>query len=99
MSRRYRIKADGPNRAILTLCTGLEFHYWAPIRGGFVRRETPDRPGTLGEQVCDGLEGTGECLYWYPDGRRTLDVVIRREARTRAGSARIDDLIEKEGER
>lgn len=76
---RYRVVADGDNRATLHLRGGSVRHYWAPSRGGYVRQIDERHPGTLGWQVCDGLAGSGSTLTWSP-GRPLADV-IRREAR------------------
>lgn len=37
--------------------------YWAPASGGYVYDVTK-HPGTLGRQVCDGLSGMGNTLWW-----------------------------------
>lgn len=50
--------------------------FWAPTHGGYVRDVTY-KPGTLGNQVCDGLEGGGHALTW--NGRGNLASLIRRE--------------------
>lgn len=59
----------------------LEF--FCPDGGGYIRLETPGRPGTLGRQICRGGGLTGstlsacgeadfksECRKWYRAARR-----------------------------
>jgi hypothetical protein len=84
--RRYTITQDSrsPNRATLTLRSGRAIEYWAPATGGYVR--VGDR------QICDGLSPRGATLYLWDD--QSLVGMIRREARTSAGSAIIDEMIE-----
>lgn len=58
-------------------------HFFCPDGGGYVRLESPDRPGTLGRQICHGGNLTGstitandesdfraECRRWYRAARR-----------------------------
>lgn len=57
--------------------TGETFTFWMPTDGGFIWRTYPGRPGTLGEQICQGgsmmgftLSATPEtfervCRNWY----------------------------------
>ena len=44
--------------------------FWVPDltsgEEGYVRRVTDQRPGTLGEQVCGGLDNRGNCLMSTP---------------------------------
>ena len=95
MTRRYTVRVgreNGDNRAILRLRDGREIHYWAPMDGGYVREESGSRHGTFGTQVCDGLAYRGPTLRWTGDF--TLAELIRDEARSRAGSARINDMLD-----
>ena len=55
------------------------FTYWVPDRGGYVYRVTPERPGTLGWQVCERLANTGTTLY-VANGEG-LPALIERELR------------------
>lgn len=54
------------------------FEFWAPPNGGYIRLESDDRPGTLGQQICAGGDFMGnaiscqteddfkkECRAWY----------------------------------
>jgi len=76
--RRYTVKELSDHHVVLVDHeTKTETEYWMPTLGGYVRRITEDRPGTLGWQVCDGLRAQGSTLPC--DGR--LASVIRREAR------------------
>ena len=50
--------------------------FWVPRIGGHVRETTPERPGTLGSQVCERLTNYGNTLYATPD---SIASVIRRE--------------------
>lgn len=52
--------------------------FWAPLEGGYIYDVTL-RPGTLGNQVCDGLASRGSTLRW--SGKGDLVETIRREAR------------------
>ena len=52
--------------------------FWAADGGGYVYRETKDRPGQLGSQVCDGLVDRGPTLYWRPS-MGDFATFIRRE--------------------
>ena len=63
--------------------------FWAPPGGGYVR-DTTSQPGTLGRQVCDGLQGSGDCLSWSPR-MGALVGLIRREYRV----SRREDAREK----
>jgi hypothetical protein len=45
---------------------GEVLSFWAPDAGGYVYRETDDRPCQLGVQVCDGLAERGSTLRWRP---------------------------------
>ena len=58
--------------------TGERFErtFWIPHNGGYVHEVTPERPGTLGYQVCEGLAHTGHTLTATPE---TLPTVIQRE--------------------
>jgi hypothetical protein len=56
-------------------------HYWAPMKGGYVRDVT-HHPGTLGPQVCYGLKRLGDTLWWDPR-YGSLAEMIRREAKRR----------------
>lgn len=39
-----------------------EFTFWCPNGGGYVRLETEGRPGTLGQQICEGGRLMGSTL-------------------------------------
>ena len=41
-------------RIIIKTRTEGEFTFWCPTGGGYVRLETEGRPGTLGQQICEG---------------------------------------------
>ena len=59
--------------------------FWVPSSGGYVRRITCEREGTMGYQVCERLGSSGATLTATPDN---LAAVIRREyrrMRARAG--------------
>ena len=61
-----------------------DFKFWAPDCGGYIRLESEGRPGTLGDQICDGGEFIGStlstngsvlmfesiCRRWYRQYRR-----------------------------
>lgn len=49
--------------------------YWCPRDGGHVYLVTDERPGALGEQVCDGLEPRGSTLICR--GERLLATILR----------------------
>ena len=93
MQKRYTLKADGDNRVTLTLIVDnkpKEINYWAPTNGGYVRDVSdPNRPGTLGHQVCEELTYSGSTLYW--DGKHPLVDMVRRLARRKGA---IDWMIE-----
>lgn len=40
--------------------------FWCSDNGGYVYRESDDRPAQLGDQVCDGLAERGDTLRWHP---------------------------------
>jgi len=78
---RYRLVAVDRNVVDLTVrVCGQEAtrRFWAPWDGGYVR-DTTHQPGTLGPQVCTGLDRLGPTLDW--DGRGPLVDLIRREMR------------------
>jgi hypothetical protein len=55
-----------------------DFDFYAPSGGGYVRLETERRPGTLGEQICEGGGvGYGSALS-CAGSERSLEVVARR---------------------
>jgi hypothetical protein len=53
--------------------------FWVPQNGGYVHEITSERPGTLGQQVCDGLCNRGSTLS---ASRQGLLHCIRREYRS-----------------
>ncbi|MFB6412790.1 hypothetical protein [Edwardsiella piscicida] len=55
--------------------TGEAFTFWMPSDGGYVRRTFPDRPGTLGVQICDGGKTMGNTISATPE---TFEKVCRR---------------------
>jgi hypothetical protein len=56
---------------------GKAFEFWAPSSGGYVRREFPNRPGTLGHQICEGGGHMGDTLT-CGDSQQSLERVARR---------------------
>ncbi len=56
----------------------LEFRAWAPISGGYVH-DNIKHGGTLGPQLCEGMNSTGSTLYW--SGKVPLAVMIRKEVK------------------
>lgn len=90
---RMRLTESGDNRCVLEHDADdwsdplgpdrVVREFWAPSDGGYIREITEDRPGTLGYQVCDCLDGLGNTLEWRP-GYGSLARVIRREWRARA---------------
>lgn len=85
MSSRAKFETEGEQFVHLTadFGNGVETRtFWAPLKGGYIREVTDDRPGTLGYQLCDGLAHTGSTLMWFPDrGYPPLIDIIRREWR------------------
>ncbi len=95
MAQRARFEEVDHNVCALTWTDYLDERvtttYWAPQHGGYVRVITPNRPGTLGQQVCDALAYSGPTLYW--DGRTPLVDAIRREWRKCRARAQREDWI------
>ena len=65
-----------------------EFSFWCPTGGGYVRIESEGRPGTLGQQICEGGGLMGSTLEAT---EATLGDVARkwlRQRRARMGGVR-----------
>jgi hypothetical protein len=75
---RVRFASLDDNRCSITWRDGTVTTYWAPDFGGYVR-DISRHPGTLGQQVGDGLAHSGNMLMWR--GPRPLVDLIRREYR------------------
>jgi len=80
MRPRYRVVDTGENRCVLHV-RGAETEFWCPAGGGYVHIVTRTQPGTLGQQVCDGLRSLGSTLRFTPAADRRLAHLIRRHAR------------------
>jgi hypothetical protein len=39
-----------------------KLEFWAPDNGGYIRLESPNNSGTLGQQICDGGRFMGNTL-------------------------------------
>jgi hypothetical protein len=78
---RASIRQDGAD--VVLRCTDpytgerQERRFWCPQGGGYVREVTDIRPGTLGQQVCDGLAYRGSALAVR--SRDDLLPLIRRQ--------------------
>ena len=88
----YRVTAHGDNEATLKLRGDVVISYWRPLGGGYVREVSGRQPGTSGLQVCRGLAHMGSTLYCAE--HQNLARMIRREARTTAGRAILEDRVE-----
>ncbi|MEB8288012.1 hypothetical protein OKT24_19850 [Aeromonas veronii] len=55
--------------------TGETFTFWMPASGGYIFRTYPSKPGTLGDQICDGGRSMGNTLSATP---ATFEKVCRR---------------------
>ena len=77
MTRRYRT-ALIRGRCVLTVADGRSVTYESC--GGYIHAVSlPNRPGVLGPQVCERLQGSGPTLSASTDAAMLR--VIRREAR------------------
>lgn len=47
--------------------SGELLEFWAPSNGGYIRLESPGRPGTLGQQICQGGGFLGSTLTAYTE--------------------------------
>jgi hypothetical protein len=82
--KKYTTKQNG-NTVLLTCLldsdlgeAGTERTFWMPSERGYVHEISDGRPGTLGQQVCQRLSGSGSCLYL--SDRAFLLSLVRREA-------------------
>jgi len=62
---------------IIRRSTSEEFSFWAPAGGGYIYRELPKRPGTLGSQICEGGEYSGATLSTPDDAGAFRAICIR----------------------
>lgn len=45
---------------------GKTFEFWAPDAGGYIRLVSDNRPGNLGQQICEGGGCSGHTLSCGP---------------------------------
>ncbi|HZP46309.1 MAG TPA: hypothetical protein VFB15_11730 [Candidatus Binataceae bacterium] len=87
MRRKYTYKNGTvieaiDNSEVLVTRGDDQWRYWCPLHGGYVREVTPNAPGILGRQVCEGLSAEGSTLYASdPDAKPLIDLIRREYAR------------------
>jgi hypothetical protein len=50
----------------------IEYSFWAPDNGGYVRLEGKNAPGTVGQQICRGGGFSGSTISCTPDNFRAV---------------------------
>lgn len=64
----------------------VERRFWAPQSGGYVREVSDGKPGTLGQQVCDGLAHRGNTLH-VSDPSQLIALIRQQWAQVRRAAA------------